>query len=348
MNKKTKDNSALDYPFSKRPPNGDVIEVFPNLYWLRMPLPIALNHINLWLLEGDKGWTIVDSGMSNDESKEIWVNLFERLFKGKTLEKLLITHMHLDHSGLAGWLSDYWKVDPYFTEKEYHETQILSKGLEKSQELIALDFYKSCGYDDASIKRYLERVNLRKTLVTPLNRGYKKIENKDTVFLGNTEWEIVIAKGHSPEHACLYSKENNIFICGDVLLPRITPNISVRPFHAETNPLFDWIKSLKEIKERIPDDALILPSHGYPYYGAHKRIDAIIEDHMNKIETLFAFCKEPKNVIEVFPALFVNEINENSLILAVGESLAHLNYLIGEDKMKMKKNNEGINYYQSI
>ena len=286
--------------------------------------------------------------MSNDESKEIWVNLFERLFKGKTLEKLLITHMHLDHSGLAGWLSDYWKVDPYFTEKEYHETQILSKGLEKSQELIALGFYKSCGYDDASIKRYLERVNLRKTLVTPLNRGYKKIENKDTVFLGNTEWEIVIAKGHSPEHACLYSKENNIFICGDVLLPRITPNISVRPFHAETNPLDDWIKSLKEIKERIPDDALILKSHGYPYYGAHKRIDAIIEDHMNKIETLFAFCKEPKNVIEVFPALFVNEINENSLILAVGESLAHLNYLIGEDKMKMKKNNEGINYYQSI
>jgi glyoxylase-like metal-dependent hydrolase (beta-lactamase superfamily II) len=220
--------------------------------------------------------------------------------------------------------------------------------LEKSQELIALDFYKSCGYDDASIKRYLERVNLRKTLVTPLNRGYKKIENKDTVLLGNIEWEIVIAKGHSPEHVCLYSKENNIFICGDVLLPRITPNISVRPFHAETNPLFDWIKSLKEIKERIPDDALILPSHGYPYYGAHKRIDAIIEDHMNKIETLFAFCKEPKNVIEVFPALFVNKINENSLILAVGESLAHLNYLIGEDKMKMKKNNEGINYYQSI
>tara|TARA_B110000438_G_scaffold300088_1_gene351675 strand:- start:13939 stop:14985 length:1047 start_codon:yes stop_codon:yes gene_type:complete len=348
MTKKITEKETLEYPFSKRPPNGDVLEVSPNLYWLRMPLPIALNHINLWLLEGKNGWTIIDSGMANDESKEVWINLFETLFKGKSLEKLLITHMHLDHSGLAGWLSDHWNLDPYFTEKEYQETQILSEGIEKSQEFIALDFYKSCGYDDASIKRYLERVSYRKTLVTPLNRGYNRIRDKEIITLGDHEWEIMIATGHSPEHACLYSKENNIFVCGDVLLPRITPNISVRPFHAESNPLNDWINSLKEIKERVPDDALILPSHGYPYYGAHKRIDSIVEDHMDKLKSLHKFCKHSKNVIEVFPALFANEINENALILAVGESLAHLNYLIGEGKMEMKKNSDGVNCYKSI
>ncbi len=348
MTKKITINDTLDYPYSKRPPNGEVLEVSPNLYWLRMPLPIALNHINLWLLEGKNGWTIIDSGMANDESKDIWINLFETIFKGKALEDLLITHMHLDHSGLAGWLSDYWEVDPHFTEKEYQETQLLSKGIEKSQEFIALDFYKSCGYDDASIKRYLERVTYRKTLVTPINRNYKKIKNNEIITLGDNEWEVVIANGHSPEHACLYSKENNIFICGDVILPRITPNISVRPFHADSNPLDDWINSLKNIKKRIPDDALILPSHGYPYYGAHKRIDSIIEDHMEKLESLYAFCNQSKNVIEVFPALFANKINENALILAVGESLAHLNYLIGEGRMEMKKNNDGINYYKSI
>ena len=337
-----KENSKLDYPFSKRPADGQTLKVAPNIYWLRMPLPIALNHINLWLLEGDEGWTIVDSGMATEESKTVWKNIFTNVFKTKPLEKIVITHMHLDHSGLAGWLTNEWDIEPYFTKKEFNETLKISKGMNPEQQKITLDYYKKCGYDEESQQHFIERIGYRKTLVTNLKSNFQELKDQQTPQLSDGIWKIILAEGHSPAHACLYSEQKNVFICGDVLLPRITPNVSVNPAHPDSNPLRDWLESLEKIKQSIPHDVLVLPSHGYPYQGAHRRIEAIVNNHHEKLDRIYQYIDEPKSVTELFPILFDSKINQHTLVLAVGETMSHLNYLVAENRLKKSIDEKGL------
>ena len=320
----------LEYPFSNRPKDGELLNVKGGIHWLRMPLPIALNHINLWLIEGNNGFTIIDSGMSTDEAKGIWRNIFNEFVSPKKVEKILITHMHLDHSGLAGWLSSELNIDPHFTQKEHNETQKIIGGMSDEQIDLALDYYRKCGYDKKSEDQFRERIGLRKSLSSQKVEEIIVIKDGDVLNLSDGEWKVIIVEGHSPEHACLYNKENNVFICGDALLPRITPNVSVNPISPDANPLQSWIESLEKIKSMIPNDALVLPSHGYPYVGAHHRIDAIIENHFKKLESVLEAITEPKNVTDLFSLLFKSEINEHTRVLAVGETMSHLNFLIGK------------------
>tara|TARA_B100000959_G_scaffold197408_1_gene206502 strand:+ start:4098 stop:5135 length:1038 start_codon:yes stop_codon:yes gene_type:complete len=335
-------NKKLHYPLSKRPPDGETLEVAPDIYWLRMPLPIALNHINLWLLEGNEGWTIIDTGMATNESKTIWENLFEHSFKAKSLEKLVVTHMHLDHSGLAGWLADKWKIDPCFTEKEFLETLKISHGMDHKQREMSLDYYKKCGYDEESRQQFIERIEYRKSLATKLSNDFQHIKDQEVLQLSDGEWRIIVASGHSPEHACLYSETKNVFICGDILLPRITPNVSVNPTNPDSNPLGDWFDSLEKVKQSIPDDVLVLPSHGYPYQGAHKRIEAILRNHREKLEKIYSYTDDPKNVFELFPVLFESKINKHNQVLAVGETMSHLNYLVAENRLVRSIDENGL------
>ena len=337
-----KQNSKLDYPFSKRPPDGGTIEVTPNIFWLRMPLPIALNHINLWLLEGDEGWTIIDSGMATKESKTIWNNIFTKSLKKKPVEEILITHMHLDHSGLAGWLANKWNIEPHFTEKEFLETVKINNGMNDDQQRIYLDYYKKCGYDEEAQLHFIERNKYRQSLVTNLESGFQELDDQQTVKLSNGLWQIIIAQGHSPSHACLFSEENNVFICGDVLLPRITPNVSVNPAYPDGNPLKDWLDSLENIKQKIPDDLLVLPSHGYPYKGAHLRIETILKNHHDKLNKIYENIDEPKTVVELFSVLFESQINKHNIVLAVGETMSHLNYLVAESKLSKSIDKNGL------
>ncbi|MBT7451482.1 MAG: MBL fold metallo-hydrolase, partial [Rhodospirillaceae bacterium] len=110
MDTPTKPSIELTYPLDELPEPGGLVRVAPGVFWLRMPLPIALNHINLWLLEDDDGWTIVDTGIGTDETKELWEQLFEKHLNNKPVKRLIVTHMHPDHIGLAGWLVDKWDV----------------------------------------------------------------------------------------------------------------------------------------------------------------------------------------------------------------------------------------------
>ena len=332
----------LEYPFSNRPKDGELLNVKGGIHWLRMPLPIALNHINLWLIEGNNGFTIIDSGMSTDEAKGIWRNIFNEFVSPKKVEKILITHMHLDHSGLAGWLSSELNIDPHFTQKEHNETQKIIGGMSDEQIDLALDYYRKCGYDKKSEDQFRERIGLRKSLSSHKVEEIIVIKDGDVLNLSDGEWKVIIVEGHSPEHACLYNKENNVFICGDALLPRITPNVSVNPISPDANPLQSWIESLEKIKSVIPNDALVLPSHGYPYVGAHYRIDAIIENHFKKLESVLEAITEPKNVTDLFSLLFKSEINEHTRVLAVGETMSHLNFLIGKGEIKKTIDQNGL------
>jgi glyoxylase-like metal-dependent hydrolase (beta-lactamase superfamily II) len=163
--------------------------------------------------------------------------------------------------------------------------------------------------------------------------------------MGNHQWNVIVASGHSSEHACLFCEELNIFICGDILLPRISPNVSVLPNQPDGNPLADWFESLEKIKTLLPEDVLVLPSHGYPYRGAHERIKELIDEHHLRLDKLHKFCKNPQRAVDVFPVLFDRKIDSKSIILAIGESLSHLNYLIGQGLITKTSDKNGIKYY---
>jgi glyoxylase-like metal-dependent hydrolase (beta-lactamase superfamily II) len=208
-------------------------------------------------------------------------------------------------------------------------------------------FYKAAGFAPEAMSHYQRMFGMFGRYVAALPESYRRLRDGDRIRIGATQWEVIVGRGHSPEHACLFSAELNVLISGDQLLPTISSNVSVYPTEPAANPLYDWIGSLKAIKDRIPADVLVLPSHGKPFRGAHDRLQSLIEEHHDCLNDLEAMCSEPRRAVDVFPALFRSPINENNLIMATGESVAHLNYLLNEGRVTVATDADGVNWYRA-
>ena len=119
------------------------------------------------------------------------------------------------------------------------------------------------------------------------------------------------------------------------------------PFCAGADPLADWLDSLDTLKSRTAPDVLVLPAHGKSFRGAHERLDALIAEHIDGLGKLEAICDEAKRAVDVFPALFKSKIGEHNLIMATGESIAHLNYLVNRDRLTVERDADGVDWYRS-
>jgi glyoxylase-like metal-dependent hydrolase (beta-lactamase superfamily II) len=170
----------------------------------------------------------------------------------------------------------------------------------------------------------------------------------DRISIGASSWEVIIGRGHSPEHACLFNAEQNLLISGDQLLPTISSNVSVYPTEPEADPLAEWLESLAILKSRVPQDVLVLPAHGKPFRGAHERLDALTAEHRSCLEKLAEHCREPKRAIDAFPVLFNSKIDKNNLIMATGESVAHLNYLVNRGQVCVETDANRVRWYRTI
>ena len=253
----------LDYPWTEPPETGRTLEIAPGVRWLRMPMPGSLNHINLYLLRGDDGWTIVDTGLGDDATREAWEQIFAHELGGLPVTRILVTHMHPDHVGQAGWLSDRWQAPLYMTRAEYYQARTFSGSGPTSSSWEAERFYLAAGLTDAE----LEAMRVRQSqgggygaMITPLPMGYRRLQEGDTLTLAGHDWRVVVGAGHSPEHACLYCRALGIMIAGDQVLPIITSNVSVHPTEPEANPLKDWMESHDRLLA-LPDETLVLPAH---------------------------------------------------------------------------------------
>lgn len=312
--------------------------------WLRMPLPFALSHINLWTLRDgtDDRIAIVDTGIHSKKSREIW----RATIAGRPLTRVIVTHLHPDHVGCAGWLCDDNDVELWMPRQEYLLCRILVADTGRAAPEAGVRFYNSAGFPDDALARYQEMFGMFGKFVAPLPESYHRLTDRMLVAIDGSDWEIVMGHGHSPEHACLFNAERNVVISGDQLLPTISSNVSVYPTEPHANPLKDWIESLAELKQRLPADVLVLPAHGSPFRGAHQRLDALTEEHMTGLSKLFDLCAEPRRAVDVFPALFRAKISDNNLIMATGESIAHLNYLLNEGALQSELDKDGVRWYQ--
>jgi glyoxylase-like metal-dependent hydrolase (beta-lactamase superfamily II) len=347
---KTETYRGLSYPFGrgKGPEPGKPVQVAEGVYWARFAMPMSLDHINIWLLEDGDGWTVVDTCLAIPSARETWEELLGGFMQGKPVTRVISTHMHPDHVGLAGWLTERFGCELWMSREEFLMCRAMTADTGRDAPDVALRFYTAAGYDEEQLERYRSKFGNFGRAISPLPDSFRRLVDSDTITIGGRYWQAIVGRGHSPEHASLYCPALKLLISGDQVLPRITPNVSVFPTEPEGDPLQEWLSSSARIREILPDDLLVLPAHETPFHGLHVRLSQLIESHNRDLRSLFNHLTEPKRAVDCFPPLFSREIDEGSLGLATGETLAHLNCLLGRRRVTRTRDEQGVDWYEQI
>jgi glyoxylase-like metal-dependent hydrolase (beta-lactamase superfamily II) len=338
---------GLVYPYGSKadPVPGEPIEVAAGVFWVRFAMPGSLSHINLWLLEDGDGWTIIDTCMNIPSAREQWQQLFDGFMQGKPVKRVVCTHLHPDHVGLAGWICEHFDCELWMAREEFLMCRSLAGDTGRETPDVAIRFYRAAGFDDEQLDAYRARFGRFGLAISPIPDSYRRLQAGDTIRIDDRYWQLVVGSGHSPEHMALYCPALKLLISGDQVLPRITPNVSVFPTEPRGDTLKDWLQSSARIRASLPDDVLVLPAHEAPFYGLHVRLTQIIESHERDLDSLYAHLAQPRRAVDCFPALFKREITEHSIQLATGETLAHLNCLIGRRMVQRERDASGVDWY---
>ena len=347
---------GLDYPLGDPPAPGHAREIAPGVLWIRMPMPFALDHINLWAIRDDAtddpgaGWALVDSGLQTLDTATAWRNLLtgSGVLAGQRITRVLVTHMHPDHIGMAGWMTRRFDCRLWMTRLEYLNCRVLAADTGREAPEDGVRFYRRAGWSEDDIENYRARFGGFGKMIHQLPDSYQRLKDGERLRIGAHEWQVVVGKGHSPEHACFHCPELKFFISGDQVLPRISSNVSVFPTEPEADPLGDWMSSIVKIKAEVPDDVLVLPAHNEPFHGLHARLDHLARGHEKGLERLRAVLGEPKRAVDVFGALFARSITSEPQLLglATGESMAHLNYLVQRGEVVVRLGDDGASWYR--
>ena len=323
--------SQLEYPLGDTLPElGGLIALAPGLNWLRMPLPFALDHINLWLIaderDGKAGWCAVDCGVASDPTRAAWEQIFSSGIHGGLL-RVLATHCHPDHVGLSGWLCSKFDAPFWATTGEYGFARMMSAALPGVDGTAAIPHFERHGLVDPALRDKMgERRNYYPSLVPAVPHSYVRMQDGNQVTIGAHSWRVITGFGHSPEHASLYCAALNVLISGDMVLPRISTNVSVFAIEPEGNPLQQYLDSLTKFQD-LPADTLVLPSHGRPFRGLHTRITQLREHHTARLAEVMQACRVPHSAVDIVPLMFRRPLDAHTLTFALGEALAHLHKL---------------------
>jgi glyoxylase-like metal-dependent hydrolase (beta-lactamase superfamily II) len=338
---------GLTYPFAGPPASGEAITVAPDVLWMRVAMPMQLDHINVYAVRDGDGWAVIDCGLALNGTKDEWELLLAGPMGGDPVTRVICTHMHPDHIGLAGWLCERFNAPLIMTRIEYVMARMLLADMGQPAPESGADFYRAAGWDEPQIARYRKEFGRFGMAVSPLPASYQRIREGDRLTLGGRDWLIVIGEGHSPEHACLWRQDDGVVLGGDQILPKISSNVSVWPTEADADPLGDWLASLERMKTVFPDDILVLPSHGEVFRGAHTRLDALIRGHHVALKRLERSLREPKRAVDVFPALFARPVGDGVRGMATGESVAHLNYMLRHGLAVRERDADGVDWWRS-
>ncbi len=340
---------ALRFPYGVAPSPGATVEVAPGVHWLRMPLPFALDHINLYLIdEGADGWTVVDTGIDTAATRAIWESQFAGTLDGRPVARVIVTHFHPDHIGLAGWLTERWPDAPlWISETEWLFARMLRHALEDDgARETRRRFYGRMGLDAERAASLIERPSAYPSRVSPVPQSFRRIADGDTLSIGGRTWRVIVGRGHAPEHACLHCPELGLLLSGDQVLPKISPNVSVWPNEPEADPLLRFLDSLERIRAAVPPDVLVLPSHNLPFAGLHTRLGQLAQHHRQRLDAIEEACAAvPRSTAEIVPLLFHRALDTHQLGFATGEALAHLHYLRGRGRLRATDRADGVRLF---
>jgi glyoxylase-like metal-dependent hydrolase (beta-lactamase superfamily II) len=341
-------HDQVTHPFGDRVPEpGEAIAVAPGMWWIRMPLPFALDHINLWLLEDGDGWTLVDTGYGVEATWTLWERHFAGVMAGRPVKNVVVTHYHPDHVGSAGWLVERTGAPFWMTAAEYlsaHAAHGDFAGFDRDN-TVAL--YVANGVDPASVPETTRKVNGYRRGVPTIPRRYRRMMHGDRLSIGGHDWEVITVFGHAPEHAALWCAARNVLISGDQVLPRITTNVGVWGNQPEANPLRLFLESMSRFSH-LPADALVLPSHDRVFHGVHARISQLHAHHAERLQRLLEGCERPLTAFEALPLLFRRKLDDHQLMFAMGEAIAHLHYLQHEGRVRRVDDGSGTRRFVKV
>ena len=282
------EHAPIVYPHATPPAPGTTIEVAPGVHWLRMALPFQLDHINLWALEEPDGWTLVDTGLGDEATRALWEALFSARIS-KPVRRVIVTHYHPDHAGNAGWLCARFGAELWMSRAEYLTVHAARHGAAGYSTEAQIALFRANGLAEAQGAALLTRGDLYRKLVPEFPFAHRRLFEGERIAIGGREWRVMLGYGHSPEHVSLYCGALAVLIAGDMLLPRISTNVAVRPVDPWSNPLRLFLESIARYRE-LPGEVLALPSHGLPFRGAQARIAQLQAHHAERLGELEAAC----------------------------------------------------------
>ena len=328
------------------PEYGCVTEVSPGILWLRMPLPFDLDHINLYLIKDGQGWAAIDTGLDTPETRQAWEHIIGQL--SGPITQVIVTHMHPDHVGLAGWLTERFRVPLFMTALEYYAARALVAGGQGASDWQDREYLMRAGEPfDAAKKAGESPKSALQHVVSPLPVAFKRLNANTPVRIGSDDWTVMIGRGHSPEHAALYSPSRKVLLSGDHILPGISPNIGAYSTEPEANPLADYLGTLRPFLT-LPKDTLVLPAHNTPFHKLHARIEQLMTHHHKHLDNLVSTLHTPATVADSLPVLFKRKLKGRNRMFAVAECLAHLNYLLEEKRITRSVDGAGRYIYRSV
>lgn len=338
---------SLNYPFTEIPAAGELREVAPGIFWLRMPLPFQLDHINLWLLRDGDGWTIVDTGFPDDAVRETWRTILNGLDGPVT--RLIVTHFHPDHLGLATWLMAETGAELWMTSSEFLTAHAVWHEVAGHGARFMVEQFRQHGLDAEQLARFEKRGSGYRKAVPGLPEHYRRIKSGDEIRLGCHTWQTIIGYGHAPEHMSLYCAELGVLISGDMLLPRISTNISVFAATPDADALRWYLESLDMLAREIPQQTLVLPSHGLPFNGVQARVGALHAHHEERLHALENSCEHaPQSAAGLLDVLFGRVLDTHQTMFAMGEAIAHLNYLEQAGRLSRSVDADGVIRYSRL
>ncbi len=339
----------LDYPLGDAlPAPGMAPEVAPGVRWVRMALPFALDHINLWLLrdrvDGAEGWTIVDCGIADDATRAAWEQVFATQLDGLPVLRVLCTHMHPDHIGLAHWLTQRWGVRLWISATDWNAARIASRATTGFGGDAAAAFMASHGLTDPeAVAKVRARGNYYASMVPEVPAQFRRLMDGDRLRVGDGQFRCIAGHGHAPEHIALFRDgDAPLLISGDMVLPRISTNVSVIDLEPEANPLALYLRSIDALRA-LPADTLVLPSHGKPFRGLHARIDQLHAHHDERLAEVLAACRrEPQHAAGLLGLLFRRRLDLHQTTFAMGEAIAHLHALWFDGRLERRRGDDGV------
>lgn len=321
--------SALTYPHPAPPPTGEVVEIAPGILWTRIPLPFRLDHVNIFLIEDGDGWAVVDTGISNQPTREVWDALVAGPLAGRRLTRLIVTHYHPDHIGLAGWLCERFDIPLLTSQTSYLGCINISLSPGAMEAKPYRDFYLRHGMTEETAARVSTQGHGYLRMVTPLPISFGRLVAGDTLTIGGRRFDVLSGDGHAPEQIMLHAPDDDIFLAADQVLAKITPNISVWAVDPEGDPLGLYIRSLNAIRERIPAGVLVLPGHQLPFRGLHVRCTELVAHHEERCERIAEACADgARSVAELVPVIFPRPLDPHQLSFAFSEVHAHVNFML--------------------
>lgn len=342
-------DDVLRFPVAEPPAPGELVDIAPGIQWLRLPLPYRLNHVNLYLIEDDGGWAVLDTGLGTDECRAAWDAVLAGPFAGRRLTRMIVTHFHPDHVGLAGWLHERFGLELWMPRPEYLYSLALQYAPGDLGAEMHRPFYRRHGLDASVTEIVLSRGHeyLRRTTGVPTT--YHRIRHGDTLRLGGRSFRVVTGGGHALEQAMLVSDADRVFLAADQVIARISPNVSVHAMEPDLDALGIYLRSLDDLRESVRDDVFVLPGHGLPFLGLHARIEALMAHHAERCEVIAAACRDrPLTVAEIVPLVFPRELDAHQTSFAFGEVLAHVNHMLEEGTLMPLPGDYATDRYRTV